>query len=117
MFTRTWKRFPASALACLLVGLVAGPLVHNFVRPVRGDPAATTIVPQRPRLAVESAAAFDPNWQKSYLQAQPVGKDLQPCPDLKPGDLPPQDLSIFGGAGKTSFSSVDDVKDFDEFYR
>jgi cytochrome c peroxidase len=34
---------------------------------------------------------------------------------LKPGDLPPQDLSVFGGAGKTSFGWVDEIRDFEEF--
>jgi cytochrome c peroxidase len=46
-----------------------------------------------------------------------VGKRLEPCPNLKPGELCPQDLWRFGGAGRTSFASVDDVANFNEFYR
>jgi cytochrome c peroxidase len=46
-----------------------------------------------------------------------VGKVLKPCPPLKPGDICPQDLSVFGGAGRSSFASVDDVADFNSFYR
>jgi len=61
--------------------------------------------------------AFDPNWDKPYPQYQPVGKALRPCPVLKPGEICPQDLSVYGGAGRTSYASVDDVGNFDDFYR
>ena len=36
-------------------------------------------------------------------------------PDLKPGELAPQDVSIYGGAGRSSYGSIDDVADFDQF--
>ena len=63
-----------------------------------------------------SPPAYDPDWKRPYPQYQPVGDDLQPYPDLKPGDIPPPELYRYGGMGRTSYASVDDVKDFDEFY-
>jgi cytochrome c peroxidase len=69
------------------------------------------------RLAPDTAAAYDAGWERSYPQYQPVGKALKPMPDLKPGEICPQDVSVYGGAGKTSFGSIDDVADFDRFCR
>ena len=31
-------------------------------------------------LAADTAAAYDPDWDRSYPQYQPVGKVLKPCP-------------------------------------
>src|SRR5207244_4304652 len=69
------------------------------------------------KLVSDSAAAYDPNWDQPYVQFQPLGKALQPCPDLKPGEICAQDLSIYGGSGKTSLSSVNDVETFEAFFR
>ena len=69
------------------------------------------------QLTPKSAAAFDPDWKRPYLQYQPVGKDLLPFPSLRPGDIPPVDLYRYGGAGASSYASVADVGNFEEFYR
>jgi cytochrome c peroxidase len=105
-------------IAPLALGIAAGAAFREWIPTTRGDSREAPIPPAKTsRLAPDSAAAYDPNWDKPYPQYQPVGKVLQPCPVLKPGELCPQDLSVFGGAGRTSFASVDDVRDFDEFYR
>jgi cytochrome c peroxidase len=83
----------------------------------RGQTGPVPVFRETPRLAPDTAAAYDPRWDRPYPQYQPVGKVLKPCPDLKPGERCPQDLSAYGGAGKTSFASVDNVRDFDEFHR
>jgi cytochrome c peroxidase len=70
-----------------------------------------------PRLAPESSAAYDPNWEQPYPQYQPVGKVLKSCPDLKVGESCPQDLSVYGGRGRTSLASIEDVGNFDDFYQ
>jgi hypothetical protein len=44
-----------------------------------------------------------------------VPKVLKACPDLKITDVCPPDLHTYGGAGKSSFASVDDVANFDGF--
>jgi hypothetical protein len=71
------------------------------------------------QLTPKSPAAFDPDWKRSYPQYQPVGKDLVllPFPNLAPGGIPPVDLYRYGGPGATSYASVADVANFDEFYR
>jgi len=61
-----------------------------------------------------SPAAYDPNWDRDYPQDQ--RKKLQPFPELRPGDIPPVKLYLYGGPGKSSYASVDDVADFKEFY-
>jgi cytochrome c peroxidase len=68
-------------------------------------------------LKPESPAAFAADWEKPYPQYQPVGKALVQFPRLGPGEIPPADLYRYGGRGATSFASIDDVKDFQEFYR
>jgi cytochrome c peroxidase len=113
--TRSIRRFSTPALVCLLLGAAAGFLARELASSSRGEPPAPQTPHQTYRLAVESAAAYDPNWDKPYPQYQPVGKSLQPCPDLKPGDICPQDLSGLGGAGRTSYSSVEDIRNFDAF--
>jgi hypothetical protein len=69
------------------------------------------------QLTPKSPAAFDPNWRRPYPQYQPVGKDLLPFPILRPGDIPPVDLYRYGGPGLSSYASVADVANFDEFYK
>jgi cytochrome c peroxidase len=105
------------ALVCLLLGVGAGFFLRELAQPSRGGQGPQPVPLQTPKLASDSAAAYDPNWEKAYPQYQPVGKVLKPCPPFKPGDICPQDLSVFGGAGKTSYSSVDDVANFEDFYR
>jgi cytochrome c peroxidase len=82
------------------------------------DPkAAPATTKHQERLAPESRAAYDPDWERPYPQYQPAGKSLQPCPDFKPGKSCPQDLWVYGGVGRTSLSSIDDVRTFDDFYK
>jgi cytochrome c peroxidase len=109
---------PRPAFLVLAVGAALGFLAREWVTVSHGrsDPEPAPVV-KGPRMAPDTPAGYDPNWDKTYPQHQPVGKSLQPCPDLKPGDLCPQDLSVYGGAGKTSFASVDEVRSFEEFYR
>jgi cytochrome c peroxidase len=63
---------------------------------------------------VKSPAAYDETWDREYPQDQ--RNRLLPFPDLKPGDIPPVKLYLYGGAAKTSYASVDDVGNFNEFY-
>ena len=71
------------------------------------------------QLTPKSPAAFDSDWKRPYPQYQSVGKDLVllPFPSLGPGDIPPVDLYRYGGPGASSYASVADVANFDEFYR
>jgi hypothetical protein len=107
------------AVVCLLLGAGVGFLAHELVSLSRGQTGVAVAPATRtaPRLMSDTAAAHDPDWERPYPQYQPVGKVLQPCPDLKPGDICPQDLCVFGGRGRSSLSSIDDVRDFDEFCR
>jgi hypothetical protein len=117
---RSTARSLTPGILCLLLGIAAGFLARDLVSSSRGQtdrPANPASPGSHSKLTQDSAAAYDPSWDKAYPQYQPVGKVLKPCPDLKPGEICPQDLSVFGGAGKTSFASVDDVKDFDAFCR
>jgi cytochrome c peroxidase len=106
----------------LLLGAVLGLMARELTQPLQGDSGGTNVdrTAHQPRLqtrlAPETAAAYDPNWNQPYPQYQPAGKVLDPCPNLKPGELPPQDVSIFGGAGRSSYGSVDDVASFEEFF-
>lgn len=112
------RRLVAPA-ALLLLGAASGFLIREAATPSRAEPPSPRRDEVRTgsKLASDSAAAYDPNWDKPYPQYQPVGKGLKPCPDLKAGELCPQDLWPLGGAGRTSYASVDDVRDFGEFYR
>src|SRR5581483_4335139 len=100
---------------CLILAMVAGFLAREWIMPLRGEDNSASRR-EGHRLSPDTAAAYDPNWDKSYPQYQPIGKVLQPYPELKPGDMAPQDLSGFGGGGK-SRASLDDVTDFADFYR
>jgi cytochrome c peroxidase len=119
--SRSHRPLLARTAACVAVGALVGALGRELTLSLRGEaptPAAPAPAPPAgPKLLPDTAAAYDPNWERPYPQYQPVGKALRPCPPLKPGDICPQDLSVFGGAGRTSFASVDDVGDFDEFFR
>jgi cytochrome c peroxidase len=114
------KRVVPPAFICLALGLGLGFWSRDMTMPSRGESGAPAQAPATrdgPKLAPDTSAAYDPDWERPYPQYQPLGKVLKPCPVLKPGELCPQDLSIFGGAGKTSFASVDDIANFEEFYR
>ena len=83
------KPFATLKGTCLLLLMAAlGFIARDFFLSSRGE----TPLPPRPtatKLLPDTAAAYDPNWDKPYPQYQPVGKVLQPCPTLKPGrDLP-----------------------------
>jgi cytochrome c peroxidase len=125
MITSFLRRGVSAPMALLLVGVIVGLLARELIVPIRGDTGAekkaADRAASRPRggshLAPDTAAAYDPDWERPYPQYQPVGRVLQPCPDLKPGEICPQDLCIFGGAGRSSYGSVEDVRDFAEFFR
>jgi cytochrome c peroxidase len=110
---RSVIRYLWPAAFCLALGAAAGVAFSDGAGTARNAPPARAGTHFGP----ESPPAYDPDWERPYPQYQPVGKVLQPCPPLKPGEPPPQDLSVFGGAGRSSFASVDDVADFEEFYR
>jgi cytochrome c peroxidase len=113
--SRYVRRLFPPAVLCLLLGLGAGLLLREFTAPLLGQPSGAMPPRDGPKLAPDTPAAYDPNWDKPYPQYQPVDKVLKRCPDLRPGDPPPQDLSVFGGAGRTSYAALDDVGDFQEF--
>ncbi|MDR3632194.1 MAG: cytochrome B6 [Isosphaeraceae bacterium] len=106
----------------VLLGVAVGLLCRELSSQTRGEaPSSTSLATPAPakkhKLLPDTPAAYAEGWEKPYPQYQKLGKDLQPCPVLKPGELCPQDLSIFGGAGASSFASVDDVKSFAEFFK
>ena len=65
-------------------------------------------------LTERSPAAYDASWDRDYPQDQ--RSKLLPFPDLRPGDIPPVKLYLYGGPGRTSYASLDDVANFKEFY-
>src|SRR5262249_37306647 len=118
------RRMVSPQAALLLLGAVLGVLARELILPTRGDSGDTPKADRaaaRPRegasLAPDTASAYAACWERPYPQYQPPGKVLKPCPDLRPGELCPQDVSIFGGAGRSSYGSVDDVATFEKFYR
>ena len=121
---RSYKIRCIGASAVLLsAGVIIGLFVHELVGTSNGAERRSTSqtpageAPVGHHFPPETAAAYDPDWERPYPQYQPVGKVLQPCPKLVPGEICPQDLSIFGGAGRSSFASVDEVASFGEFMR
>src|SRR5579871_1051732 len=105
------------AVPCVAVGILIGMWWRERSPQTQIEAKEPSKSKSAAHLAADSRAAYDPGWDKPYPQYQPVGKVLKPCPVLKPGEICPQDLSVYGGAGRTSLASVDDVADFDEFYR
>ncbi|PYV40808.1 MAG: cytochrome C [Acidobacteria bacterium] len=106
-------------LSVISAGLVAvhfrvenKPIGHSLLQETK---KADTAV-HKDRMMPDASAAYAPDWERPYPQYQPVGSQLLPFPDLRPGDITPTDLYRYGGSGRTSFSSVDDVGDFKEFY-
>ena len=118
---RSMCRVVSPAILCLLAGAIGGLAFRESFLPARGEsPRVEASIPVPKlniRVSPDAPAAYAADWDKPYPQCQPVGSVLQPCPPLKAGELPPQDLSVFGGAGKSSFASVDDVANFEDFYR
>lgn len=78
---------------------------------------ASNAAREHDHLMADSQAAYTPDWERPYPQYQPVGEELRPFPELGPCDLAPQELYRYGGVGRSSLGSVDDVEDFDELYR
>ena len=106
-----------AGLILVSVGVGIGLSMRDGVLEVRAEATETPGLPNASNLPAESAAAFDPSWDKDYPQYQRIGKVLQRCPPFKPGELCPQDLSGYGGSGHSSYSSVDDVHNFAEFFK
>jgi cytochrome c peroxidase len=116
----------AWALLLLGLGLGIGVSVGSWLgqrtaaqpsprkEPADKSPWAGKVKPEH-RLAIETPAGYDPDWQRPYPQYQPVGKVLKQFPDCKPGDIIDQELYRYGGKASSSYSSVDDIKDFDAF--
>jgi cytochrome c peroxidase len=112
------RRFSTLAVTGLaLLAAAAGYWAREWTQPSRAESKKSTPPAQGAKLAPDTAPACNPDWERAYPQYQPVGKLLKPLPALKAGELCPQDLSVFGGAGRTSLASLDDVANFDEFYR
>src|SRR5262245_23819868 len=116
-------RFPKSfstwtGAGLLLLAAALGFSARDFFLSSHGQtPTPTSPRRTATKLLPDTAGAFAPDWEKPYPQYQPVGKVLQPCPDLKAGEICPQDLYVYGGAGKTSLASIEDVGNFDAFYK
>src|SRR2546425_53539 len=81
---------------------------------VKPTEAAAEAAREDSQLTVKSPAAYDPNWDRDYPQDQ--RRQLMPFPNLRPGDITPVKLYLYGGPGASSFASVDDVADFRQFY-
>jgi cytochrome c peroxidase len=110
--------FSKTMIFCIIFALLLGMMLGSLVPFTRSESNPGLAQPQPgARLRSDTAAVYDPRWEKAYPQYQPVGKELKNCPPLKPGDPCPQDLSGFGGRGRTSFASVEDVGTFEEFWQ
>jgi cytochrome c peroxidase len=118
MFRSTRHISTSAAAALVILAGAVGFWSRELMRSSHGEPpsSANRKIQAQERLAPESRAAYDADWERPYPQCQPVGTVLKPCPDLRPGQNCPQDLSIYGGAGRTSLASIDDVGKFDDFY-
>ena len=118
---RVW-RLPVVVLG---IGIGLGMVLEGAVQqPTAGqeqemgaEERTSNGAPEHDHLMPDTQAAFAPDWEKPYPQSQAVGEELMPFPELAPCDLAPQELYRYGGVGRTSLGSVDDVEDFDELYR
>src|SRR5258708_29974084 len=62
------------------------------------------------QLTPKSPAAYDPDWERGdYPQDQ--RNKLLAFPNLRPGDITPVKLYLYGGPGTSSYASIDDVRD------
>src|SRR6185295_438145 len=68
------------------------------------------------QLTPKSPAAYDPNWERGEYPQDQRNK-LLAFPSLRPGDMTPVKLYLYGGPGASSYASIDDVADFSEFYK
>jgi len=115
-------RFGYSRLALIATALLIASwsLAQESSAP---NPAAADRTPnayktnEKARTHADSPAAYAPDWERPYPQYQPVGKVLLPFPTVAPGEPVPQQLYKYGGYGSKIYASVDDVRDFDEFFR
>jgi cytochrome c peroxidase len=113
----------AHALVLLAIGVLLGGILTNAMprgaaeTVKKADSKSSGYGSSADRLQIEGAAAVAADWERPYPQYQPAGKMLQQFPRCKPGDELPQELYRFGGKGYTSYSSLDDVEDFDSFYK
>ena len=116
-------------LAALLVASSFGPgssLISSSAQQKRNEghasksataPAtkkSSAPLPEEMELTVKSPAAYDEDWEREYPQDQ--RKKLLAFPDLRPGDIPPVKLYLYGGPAKSSYASIDDVGNFTDFY-
>jgi len=108
-------------LALIGVGVGIGLVIPGVIRQPTAAQDKSSLKPatryEHDHLMADTQAAYDPEWDRPYPQSQPLGKVLKEFPRLKAGELVPQDLYRYGGRTKSSFSSVDDVESFSEFYR
>src|SRR5262249_9701428 len=125
-----WKRTRLGILLAF-IGLVAwvisfgqGSSAQETKKPAsmagsalpKKDQKAIASGAQHEHFGPNSSPAYDPNWKRPYPQFESVGEDLLPFPELNPGDITPTDLYRYGGPGKSSYASIADVADFDEFH-
>ncbi len=101
------------------VGSVAGLLQKKDAAESRSSQEEQTSEPsaEGDRLTPKSPAGHDRDWERPYPQYQRLGRELLPFPNLRPGDITPVDLYRYGGAGSSSYGSVNDVEDFDAFHK
>jgi hypothetical protein len=79
-------------------------------------PAAPAPSTDENQLTPKSPAAYDPNWERTdYPQDQRT--KLLAFPNLRPGDITPVKLYLYGGPGASSYASIDDVGDFSDFFK
>ncbi len=116
------RRRATVPIVILLLGAIVGFFARDLTSPTRGgeetkakNDRKRSQPPSGAHLSPDTASAYDPDWERLYPQYQPVGEVLKPMPRLKPGEICPQDLSVYGGAGRSSYGSIDDVADFEEF--
>src|SRR5215471_16779780 len=105
-----WWRAAASAQETKKPASMAGAAAPRKDRQSNNSDA------QHEHFAPNSPPVYDPKWKRPYPQFESVGEDLLPFPELNPGDITPTDLYRYGGPGKSSYASISDVADFDEFY-
>jgi cytochrome c peroxidase len=122
--SKTSKTIAGSATACLLIGIAIGMAASSYgadralgLAAADNPSGVRTPTGVSARLVEDGGAAFDRDWNRDYPQYQPAGKVLEPFPAVTPGTIVPQQLYRYGGVGRTSFASVDDIANFDEFFR
>jgi cytochrome c peroxidase len=132
MAKKTWT---VGSLLVFAAGGLMGYLAACSQRPASGNDeavarpvaapesrSAQTAAPkyranEKARTLADSPAAYAPDWERPYPQYQPLGKVLKPYPNDSAGAIVPQELYRYGGRGAKAYASVDDVADFEEFFR